>query len=109
MDFYIVIPILILTISAILLFFCIANLAQVQGSRNTNPDYRTAYQKLCESIMPAVTLVLIILLMALFRLFPDYFHFSFYVIPAILSFGLAFGALAISFVSFAPPSSSSSS
>jgi len=109
MDFYIVIPILILTISAILLFFCIAKLAQVQGSRNTNPDYRTAYQNMCELIMPLVTLGLIIPLMILFRFFPDYFHFSFYVIPAILSFGLAFGALAISFVSFAPPSSSSSS
>jgi hypothetical protein len=88
-----------LATSAVLLYVAVGFLTRIQGSANTTTDYRYHYATIAKWTMPLVT-ILFATAMALLYYF-NYFHYSFYVIPAVLAFSMSFAALAISFVKFA--------
>jgi hypothetical protein len=92
-------PAVFLLVPAILLYFCIRLLAGCQGSDNTHIDYINPYINLADILLPTFTLVFLLILVLLYVF--DYFHYSFYLIPALLAFSLSFGALAISFITHA--------
>jgi hypothetical protein len=98
MDYALIFPSICIGISAILLYVAVSKMTAVQGSANTTIDYREPYGALIEKIMWGVTIGLGAILLFMFLRFPDYFHYSFYLIPSILAFSLSFAALAMSFI-----------
>lgn len=98
MDYSLIFPSICIGLSTILLYVAVSKMTSVQGSANTTIDYREPYGALIRKILSGVTIGLGVTLLFVFFRFPDYFHYSFYLIPSILAFSLSFAALAMSFV-----------
>ena len=90
---------LCISVSVVLLYVAVGFLTKLQGSENTRTEYRTQYAFITTLTIPLVT-ILFAALMGLLYYF-KYFHYSFYIIPAVVAFSLSFAGLAISLVTFA--------
>lgn len=95
----VIVSAIFLATSAILLYVSVGYLTRIQGSKDTTTDYRYHYATIAGWTIPLVTILFAVAMVLLYYF--NYFHYSFYVIPAVLAFSLSFAALAISFVKFA--------
>jgi len=92
---------ILLAINVIVLYVCAGYTTAIQGDRDTNNDFREVYKNLALILLIVLPIVCIGILFGVrYMIGSEQLHIAFYLVPSILSFSLAFGALAISYVSW---------